>query len=99
MGLDIYVGSLTRYFARDWKTILEQLAERGEIPEVRVVRASEPKDAIADPEQLRPTVLAWRQALSAGLAEHLSAPLDWDESATAPYFTDKPSWDCYGALL
>ena len=41
MGLDIYVGSLTRYFARDWKTILEQLAERGEIPEVRVVRASE----------------------------------------------------------
>lgn len=97
--MTIYVGSLTRYFTRDWKTIVQQLAERGEIPEVTVVRAEEPKDAITDPDQVRSTILSWRQGLSAGLAQHLAAPLDWDESASTPYFTDKPAWDCYGALL
>jgi hypothetical protein len=24
MGLDIYVGSLTRYYRRDWETIVQQ---------------------------------------------------------------------------
>jgi hypothetical protein len=99
MGLDIYVGSLTRYFARDWKTIVQQLAERGEIPQVQVIRANEPNDAVTDPVQIRAAVLAWRQGLSAGLQEHLASPLNWDEVGTTPYFTDKPAWDCYGALL
>jgi hypothetical protein len=99
MGLDIYVGSLTRYFTHDWKTVVQQLAERGEIPQVQVIRANEPKDAVTDPEQVRSAVLAWRQGLSAGLAQHIAAPLDWEESGPTPYFTDKPAWDCYGALL
>jgi hypothetical protein len=99
MGLDVYVGSLTRYLARDWKTVIEQLAERGELPEVQIVRPQGGDVAVTDPEQIRPVVLAWRQGLSAGLGAHLSAPLDWDESDATPYFTDKPAWDCYGALL
>jgi hypothetical protein len=99
MGLDIYVGSLTRYFTRDWKTIVQQLAERGEIPQVQVVRANEPKNVVTDPEQVRSAVVGWRQGLSTGLAQHITAPLDWDESGFTPYFTDKPAWDCYGALL
>lgn len=99
MGLDIYVGSLTRYLARDWKTIVQQLAERGEIPPLQMVRANEPKDAISDPELTRPVVLAWRRNLSAGLVKNLASPLDWSEGATTPYFTDKPASDCYGALL
>ena len=27
MGLDIYAGKLTRYYSRNWKTIVQQLAE------------------------------------------------------------------------
>lgn len=102
MGLDLYVGSLTRYFARDWKTALEQLAEQGDLPEVRIVRPERPEgaeDVVTDPVQIRDAVLAWRRGLSAGLAAHLSSPLDWDEGAGTPYFTDKPAWDCYGALV
>ena len=78
MGLDIYVGSLTRYFTRDWKTVVQQLAERGEIPQVQLARANEPKDVVTDPEQIRSAVVAWRQGLSAGLASNLASPLDWN---------------------
>jgi len=98
MGLDVYVGSLTRYFARDWKTVVEQAAEQGG-PPVQMVRAHEPDDAVTNPEQIRPAVIAWRRGLSEALGSHLRSPLDWDESAGSPYFTDKPAWDCYGALI
>lgn len=99
MGLDIYVGSLTRYFTHDWRTIVQQLAECGEGPDVQIIRPDGADDAVTDPEEIRSAILAWRQGLSAGLAAHLAAPLDWDESGSTPYFTDKPAWDCYGALL
>lgn len=59
----------------------------------------EPEDAIRDPEQIRPTVLAWRDGLSQALRESLTEPLDWNESQEAPYFTDKPTWDCYADLM
>lgn len=54
---------------------------------------------VTDPEQIRSAVVEWRQGLSAGLASNLASPLDWNETGPTPYFTDKPAWDCYGALL
>jgi hypothetical protein len=67
--------------------------------DVQVLRSDEPADAISDPYQIRPMVLAWRDQLSRGLGSNIERPLDWDETAAAPYFTDKPGWDCYSSLL
>ena len=33
------------------------------------------------------------------LASDLSAPLEWDECQSSKYFTDKPAWDGYAALI
>jgi hypothetical protein len=99
MGLDVYVGSLTRYYAGDWELIAQQAARETGVP-LQVVRAqADPADAIRDPDAIRPVVKQWRDQLSESLSEHLSAPLDWNEEADAPYFTDKPAWDCYSDLL
>ena len=48
---------------------------------------------------MRPLVQEWRAGVSAALTDHLAEPLDWDESLNAPYFTDKPGWDCHTALM
>jgi hypothetical protein len=50
-------------------------------------------------EQVTPAVQAWCKALTQGLGSHLSEPVDWDESASQPYFTDGPGWHGYTALL
>ena len=99
MGLDIYVGSLTRYYCRDWETIVQRMArETGR--KVEVVRVAEDADdAIDDPDQVRAAVLAWRAKMAEALKEVLVGEIDWREDDDAPYFTDKPSWDCYGDLL
>jgi hypothetical protein len=99
MGLDVYVGSLTRYYRGDWETVVQRYArERG--LKFQVVRPSGAnEDCVPDAEEIRATVLAWREMLSDELGEHLDEPLDWDETAESPYFTDKPAGDCYSSLL
>jgi hypothetical protein len=98
LGLDIYVGSFTRYYSGDWELVSARAArEMG--AKFEVVRKHGPADAIRDPEQIRPIILEWRTGLAASLSSHLAEPLDWDESSDAPYFTDKPAWDGYQGLL
>ena len=98
MGLDVYVGSLTRYYSRDWEIIAQQLGRQIGM-KVVVERHNEAPDAVRDPIVIREAVLAWRRALSTGLEAELARPLEWDESPESPYFTDKPGWDCYSDLL
>jgi hypothetical protein len=87
MALDVYVGSLTRYYAGDW----ESLTDRG--------RTARPADPKIDRERIRQAVLAWRETLAGSLAPHLGEPLAWDESMTAPWFTGQPGWDGFGSLV
>src|SRR5690348_5881597 len=100
MGLDIYVGSLTRYYAHDWETVIQKAGREQGTPVVIVRSQSEP-DAITDPAQVYQTVRRWQDLMLQGLRRAGSSieKLDWDERADAPYFTDKPGWDCFGALL
>jgi hypothetical protein len=76
----------------------QQVAREMGVP-LRVIRQHNSSDAIRDPDQIRPTVLAWRDSLSAALAGHLGSNLEWDERQDPPYFTDKPTWDCYSDLM
>jgi hypothetical protein len=105
MGLDVYVGSLTRYYAGNWETIVQQLAREGGAS-VQIVRPNQGRrrwfSRLLD--RFRPdgttasarAVRRWRDRLR----RELSIPdLDWNETADAEYLTDKPAWDCYGALV
>jgi len=97
LGLDVYVGPLTRYYTGDWKLITQQAAE-AEGVEFHVIRQNErPPDAITDQGQVLSAVTAWRDALVAAAGGDLPR-LDWDDSPTREYFTDKPDWDGYWAL-
>ncbi len=98
MGLDIYVGTLTRYYCGDWETVVQQVARKQGM-QVQVIRPGHSEDAVTDPAKVRPLVLQWQQLLSEALAQHSEYPVEWDESLDAPYFTDKPSWDSWADLL
>ena len=89
MGLDVYVGSLTRYYVEAAADVLERIARHQGI-------AADGQDA---EEVIRAAVLRWREGLNRWLGDRLAGPLDWDESAPAPCVTDKPGWDGYGGVL
>lgn len=96
MALDVYVGSLTRYYAGDWESVGERVArERGE----PVGRPGAPASPRQDANQIRPRILNWRTALAQSLGDNVSEPLDWDESPDAPHVTGQPGWDGFGSLV
>ena len=99
VGLDIYVGSLTRYYTHDWETVIQRMGREQGIPVV-IQRANASPDAITDPATIRDLILTWRSALNRSMQEAglIDGDLDWSEEPQTPYFTDKPGRDCYGAV-
>ena len=90
MGLDVYVGSLTRYYVESSADVVERIARH------QGMEVSAGQDA---EEVIRAAVVGWRDGLSRWLGDRLDGPLEWDESGPAPCFTDKPGWDGYGGTL
>ncbi len=99
MGLDLYVGSLTRYYLESPVAVVEQMARHQRVPYAIVHDAR----GLAGGHELGPViqsaVLAWREGLRQQLHERVDGSLDWDESPGGPCFTDKPGWGGYGGLL
>ena len=100
MGLDVYVGSLTRYYTGQWETVVQQYGREQGL-KVEVLRVNEPEDVVTDVDQVSAAVHAWMGALGRSLAPHLDdgAEFAWEDTIEQPYFTDKPAWDCYGSLM
>lgn len=95
MALDVYVGSLARYYAGDWENVPERAArERGaQAQPGRLGTTGE------EAERTRFAMTTWRMALARSLGNRMSGPLEWDESPEAPYFTGRPGWDGFGSLV
>lgn len=103
MGLDIYSGKLTRYYSRNWKTIVQQQAEERGIKCELVCFAGEikPVEDKKEIDQIREIVVEWIDSIADGLPQIADMPLPrplWDESTECDYYTDKPDWDAVGAL-
>lgn len=102
MGLDIYAGTLTRYYAHNWKTSVQQWAEKNGYTFNRITPDEDPVD---DGEELSPAevqaaVENWRDQILAAIAQPGQEPYaPWPEDNEKPYYTDKPDWDAFGAML
>jgi hypothetical protein len=58
-----------------------------------------PASPSRDCERIQAAVVAWRQTLATSLAAHLVDPILWDETPAAPWFTNRPGWAGFGALV
>ena len=100
MGLDIYVGSLSRYYARDWE-LIAQKAARAAGYDFQVVYQNNPENI--SQEEARPIIISWRDSIREGikgsLKDNEKLEFNWDETPESQYFTDKPDWDGYCSLL
>lgn len=102
MGLDIYAGTLTRYYTHNWRTIVQQWAEENGYSFSRI---SPDGDDINDenalsPEEVQDAVENWRDQILNALDTGGKEPYaPWEEDNEKPYYTDKPDWDAFGAML
>ena len=98
MALDVYVGSLTRYYAGEFENVSERTArERGTQFRIgRHVGSGEPE---SDIQEILQAILTWRVELNQSLGDRVAQPLDWSEDLDAPYYTGRPGWDGFGSLV
>ncbi len=101
MGLDIYAGTLTRYYAHNWKTVVEQWAEENGYSFSRITpEGNAVPEEEASPAEIQECVESWRDQILAAVTQPGREPYrPWTEDNEKPYYTDKPDWDAFGAML
>lgn len=102
MGMDIYAGTFTRYYSRNWKTKAQQYAEANGMVFHRITPDGENLDAQDSPEvsEIQKAVSAWMNGLLKALqSNNMDAGLAWVDDNEKPYYTDKPDWLAYAALM
>ena len=102
MGLDIYAGTLTRYYSHNWKTVVQQWAEENGYTFNRITPDGEPADNEEElsPAEVQAAVEDWRDQILAAISQPNQPPYTpWPEDNERSYYTDKPDWDAFGAML
>lgn len=101
MGLDIYAGTFTRYYAQNWKTITQQWAEENGYAFSCITANSDENDGeTLSPDEIKGDMENYRnQILAAITPQGQPTYAPWVEDNQKPYYTDKPDWDAFGALL
>lgn len=100
MGLDIYAGTLTRYYAQNWKTAVQQWAEENGYQFSKLTPSGQPiRENRPDPSEVQQDMEAWRDAVTKAVSQEGCLQPSWAEDNEKPYYTDKPDWDAFGALL
>lgn len=97
MGLDIYAGTLTRYYTHNWKTAAQQFAEANGM-EFQTIRPQTDNEDELSPDEVKEIATQWRDSIISGL--NLDPVPVWNEDYdVTPYYTNKPDWDALSALL
>ncbi len=102
MGMDVYAGTLTRYYAHNWKTVTQQFAEANGFQFTRFDASGNgaQADDNLSPEEVHEIVMDWMGQLVTALTNSgCDTAKIWTEDNVTPYYTDKPDWDAFGALL
>ena len=97
MGLDIYAGTLTRYYSHNWKTVVQQWAEENGWVFQKITPDGEPADNEEElsPAEIQAAVENWRDQILSAISQPDQPPYTpWPEDNEKPYYTDKPDWDC-----
>jgi hypothetical protein len=96
VAFDVYSGGLARYYAREWENVA-QAAAREQGMEYRMIYAEDSGPAVWD--EVAECVGLWRGMIAQGLADNAPDDLAWSEDRDAPYYTDRPGWNGYTALV
>ena len=96
MSFDIYAGAFSRFYAREWENAVQKHARETGMT-YHMIRPSDSGPENWD--EVKQVVHRWRLGIKNGLGDNAPPDLDWSEERDSPYFTDRPGWDGYSALV
>jgi hypothetical protein len=97
LGLDIYAGPLCRFYAEDWELSTVSIL-RGSDIQVNVIRPNPIFPASSDKATVLSAVHDWQREIVTALRSAGVHAVEWQESYSVQYRTDKPADDGINAL-
>ncbi len=98
-SLDLYCGTFTRYYAKNWRTCAQKLADAVGVQYVGENMAEQniPEDKVMK------SVVQWRNSFEEMLKKSFkdqcpTSIFTWTEDNVQDYMTLRPDWDGFGAL-
>jgi hypothetical protein len=98
VAFDVFVGTMTRFYRRDWENVVQRMAREQGTPYKMIYAGGEPEVPVPA-DEMREAVMDWCKGLSNALQSQGCGPVEWDEADERPYFTARPAWRGYSALL
>jgi hypothetical protein len=98
MALDVYVGTLTRFYRGEWENPGQRLA-REQGTQYHLIHAGGEPEPHPSVEEIRKAISTWCEALSNALQSHNCGQITLDEAEDRPYFTERPGWHGYSGML
>jgi hypothetical protein len=83
MHVDIFVGTLTRYYSTEWQNSRTRAGHRSPFGPQR----SAANDIVIDPVELQGKIAVWLEEANDKLRERLKDPLSWREGMLQPHFS------------
>jgi hypothetical protein len=93
MNVELFVGTLTRYYTADWQNSRTRAGERSPFG------SKKDKTAVTDPVELQGVIAGWLEEATFKLKEHLKEPLSWKEGMLPPHFVGELGVAGYGGAI
>ena len=100
MGLDIYAGTLTRYYSHNWKTVVQQWAEENGWGFQKITPDGEAADNEEEmsPAEVQAAVENWRDQILRAISQPGQPPEPPRPAGHEKhYYPDTPGWGASGA--
>lgn len=98
MAFDVYVGTMTRFYRQEWENVAQRMSREQGI-EYRMIYAGGDPEPPPPAAEIRESLSHWWRDMTNALSAQRCGPFKWNEGDEQPYFTARPSWDGYHALL
>jgi len=99
MAVDLYVGTLTRYYAGQWENVAQKMAREQGLRYQVIRPGGDNADAVSDPAKIEPAIAQWQRNVAQALQQSGGGDAAWQEGLGPPYFTDRIGWDPLFALM
>ncbi len=93
MLIELYVGTLTRYYSEQWQN---GNTRAGKLTPFTGDRSSH---SVSDPVELQGIIAEWLEKASLKLKEHLKEPLSWREGMSPDFSVAEIGFQGYGGLI
>ena len=98
MAFDVYVGTMTRFYRQEWENAAQRMCREQGI-EYRMIHIGGDAEPPPSAAEIREAIGQWWRNMTNALSAQRCGTFQWNEGDNQPYFTARPAWDGYHALL